>query len=794
MKDGRQGPLAGMRVMDVSIMAAGPWTGALLGMLGAEVIKVEPPAGDGTRYVLPTQHGMGTNFISMNVNKKDIVVDLKSAEGRAHALKLAATCDVFLQNLRVGVMERLGLDYESLQRINPRLVYCSVSGFGESGPLAKAGCADPIMQAFSGFARANGAPGDTLEAFRFTGFIDLTTAAVATQAIVSALLERETTGTGQLVGVSMLEAALEIQFTRIAELLGAGLVATPRGSESPGLVPDRAFLTLDREIFVTVHNDAEWSGFCRALECPELAADPRFASNRARVEHRGTLHAAVEAVFRTRPAIWWLRVLQRHGVSSSLAYDFETYRHHQQIVANDMIARIATRDWGEISVAGVPWHFSQTPCTVREPARPGENNEEILSQPAAPRPPATKGGGSRILEGLRVVEFAEGVAGPLAALRLGDLGVDVIKVETTTGDWLRGAAPVIPETEMSAAFFELNRGKRSVVLGTEPQAARSLLRKLLETADVFITDRSNGELNALGIEGLEREPFTLNPRLIVVNISPWGEHGPLRKHKGSELTAQAMAGYTRYLGRHGEPARRLGADVASAATGVFACQAVLAALLWRSRSGRGQRVSLSLLNSLLAMKSIHLAAQSDPDMYSGPRAGAANYPPELGWKTADQRIYFIFGGSVGAEGRPGWVKFVEEVGLSNLLDDPRFDKTGRNSTGHGVDAHKLRSEYERVFVRYPAEQLAAIIRKHTGSAAIYQPGDEAIKHPQTQALAIVRSVPSSHGAEIKVRAFPGRYSKLSPQIKGAAPRLGEHTVAVTTELGLAADLPASLST
>ena len=374
-----EGPLSGIRVMDVSIMAAGPWTGALLGMLGAEVIKVEPPAGDGTRWVAPTQHGMGTNFMAMNVNKQDIVLDLKSAVDRATALEIAATCDIFIQNFRVGVIERLGLDYESVRRVNPRLVYCAISGFGETGPLAAAGCADYIMQAYSGFARGNGAPGEALEAFRFTGFLDLTTASVATEAVLAALLERETSGEGQKVEVSMLEAAFEIQCTRIAELLGAGLAPRPRGSESPGIVPDRAFPTLDQEVFVTAHDDAEWAGFCAAIERPELARDERFASNLKRVEHRDALNAEVEAVFRTRPAIWWLRVMQRHGVPCGLAHNFETYRQHQQVVMNDMIANLATRDWGAVSVAGTPWHFSQTPCTVREPPRPGEHTAAVIA-------------------------------------------------------------------------------------------------------------------------------------------------------------------------------------------------------------------------------------------------------------------------------------------------------------------------------------------------------------------------------------------------------------------------------
>lgn len=374
-----QGPLAGIRVMDVSIMAAGPWTGALLGMLGAEVIKVEPPAGDGTRWVMPTQRGMGTNFIAMNVNKRDIIVDVKTAEGRAAALDLLATSDVFVQNFRGGVIERLKLDYESVREMNPRLVYCAISGFGETGPLATAGCADPIMQAFSGFARANGAPGDAVEAFRFTGFIDLTTAAVATEAILAALIERESSGLGQKIEVSMLEAALEIQATRIAELLGAGCVPCPRGSESPALAPDRAYPALDGEIFVTAHDDAEWAGFCAALERPELARDPRFATNRARVANRDALNAAVGPVIQSRPALWWLRVFQRNGVPSGLAHQFETFRHHAQVLENGMIATLQTPQWGEITVGGVPWHFSQTPCAVTPAPRPGEDTAAVLA-------------------------------------------------------------------------------------------------------------------------------------------------------------------------------------------------------------------------------------------------------------------------------------------------------------------------------------------------------------------------------------------------------------------------------
>ena len=161
----------------------------------------------------------------------------------------------------------------------------------------------------------------------------------------------------------------------------------------------------------------------------------------------------------------------------------------------------------------------------------------------------------------KVVELAEGIAGPLAGARLAELGASVIKVEPAEGDWLRRAAPAMPNSEDSATFFHLNRGKRSLALGASPQAAQTLLRVLLEKADVLITDRTDAELRALGLDDLTEHGFAANPRLVSVHITPLGRHGPIADYKGSELTAQAFAGYTRYLGTFGEPAQRLGADV-----------------------------------------------------------------------------------------------------------------------------------------------------------------------------------------------------------------------------------------
>ncbi len=756
------GPLSGVRVLDVSIMAAGPWAGALLGMLGAEVIKIESPAGDSMRFVMPTQRGMGTNYLAMNANKSSIKLNLKTEYGLAQAMQLAAQCDVFLQNFRVGVIDRLGLGYEVLRKINPRIIYCSISGFGERGPMANAGCIDTIMQAFSGFAAMNGATEDDLEAFRFTGFIDLATAAVAVEATLAALAERDSSGKGQKVEVSMLEAALEMQGTRIAELLGSGMKPLPLGSESPLLAPDRAFQSLDEEVFVTVHSEKEWNGFCNALDQNQLLQDERFKSNRLRVRNRIALNALIAPIIRSKAAIWWLRVMQRNSVPCALAHHFETFRHHQQIVQNRMIAEIDTQEWGVLSLGGAPWHFSRTSCDLRAPVLLDDVGNTICGF-SAPNLSSNKKSKPYSLSSLRIVEWSEGIAGPLASVRLGDLGADVVKVESPEGDWLRKAAPAIDGGEDSAAFCDLNRGKKSIVMVEETGTATAILEPLLIKADVFITDRPRNVLAELGIE----QVCSRNPRLIVIHISPFGDKGPISSYQGSELTAQAMAGYTRYLGVRGEPALRLGADVASVGTGIFAVQAALAALWERNRSGRGQSVSLSLLNSSICMKTIHLAAQGDPDVYAGPRVAGATFPPDRGWRTADRRIYFTFGG------RPGWQDFMHEIGLSHLLEDSRFlDKTGRGSTGHGNYSHLVREEYEVAFKRYSAEKLLEIIRRHMGNAGVFQRADEMLLDPQTQALEIVVSVPLDSKRSFKVRAFPAKFSDLKPQIKGGVATLG----------------------
>lgn len=392
----------------------------------------------------------------------------------------------------------------------------------------------------------------------------------------------------------------------------------------------------------------------------------------------------------------------------------------------------------------------------------------------------------KTLKQLNVVEFAEGIAGPLAAMRLADLGASVVKIEMEDGDWMREAYPARGDSDQSAAFFELNRGKRSLQLGSNLEAGADAVARLCAAADILIVDQPRDILERIGLTDVVESGSADNPGLIVIDITAWGKLGPMADHKGSELTAQAMAGYTRYLGRAGEPPRRLGADVGSVGTGIFAVQAALAALLRREADGEGQTVSLSVLNSLFSMKSIHLAAQSEPDLYAGPRIGGPFDPVEQGWKTADRPIFFAFGGSVGATGRAGWEQFVEELGMTEMLADERFDKRGKNSTGHGSDAVRLRGEYEKHFAKHASADLVAIMHRYRANASVYATTAEALEHPQTLALDLMASVPAGDD-QVQIRRYPAKFSDLPIDPQGNAPEAGEDTEIVLSDLGFTAE-------
>jgi len=376
------GILDGIRVFDLTIAAVGPWASKLLGELGADVIKVEAPGGELSHVIPPPIKGTAVLYISANFNKRHIVLDLKQEADRAIALKLIEKSDIFVQNMRPGAVERLGLGYDVVSQINPRLVYVAASAYGRVGPMAKDAGIDPNLQAFSGWCSITGQPGGQGEMFRHLAHLDINTSSMIVEAVLQALLAREKTGKGQKIEIEMLAGALSLQTSRIAEYFATGEQPQPMGSATTATVPHQAFLCEDHKyIAVGVVQEDQWPRFCRAVKLEALADDPRFATNPKRVVHRAELIPLLEERFRTKPAAWWVIRLTKEQVPNSRIMDFDALRYHPQILQNDQIVELQTPHWGTLAVDGVPWKFSKTPAgPIRPGGLKGEHTEEVLRE------------------------------------------------------------------------------------------------------------------------------------------------------------------------------------------------------------------------------------------------------------------------------------------------------------------------------------------------------------------------------------------------------------------------------
>lgn len=374
------GPLAGLRVLDLTAYAVGPWTACNLAQLGADVVRVDPPYGDPIRAVLPRKNGEPTTYMSCTLGKRSLVLNLKDEDDHQTVLRLAAAADVVLENSRAGTMERLGLGYESLSASNPRLVYCSSSSFGDGGPMAGMGSTDPQGQAFSGFASVNGTVGGEPQVLRYVALVDLGTSMQLLNAVLVALAARKRSGKGQHVRTSQMEAAIGLQQTRFAELFASGTPSGPEGSGSRTIVPSGAFRCSDGVwVSVTAHTATAWRALCRTLELPAGLAS--LATSRARVERREEIDKVLTDALSQRPSGWWTQLLPRNGVPCVRLRTLDEKPDQQEHVRrNGLVTRIPHPVSGTITVAGPVWHFERTPAELGDPELPGHHSEEILAQ------------------------------------------------------------------------------------------------------------------------------------------------------------------------------------------------------------------------------------------------------------------------------------------------------------------------------------------------------------------------------------------------------------------------------
>lgn len=354
----------------------------MLADLGAEVIKVEQPGtGDDTRaWGPPFINGESAYFLSVNRNKRSITINLKHERGRDLVLRLAERCDILLENFRPGTVDRLGLGYEEVARRNPGIIYCSISGFGQTGPYRDRPGYDAIAQAMGGIMGITGNEGE-LPVKTGTSIADIGAGMWAAFAILAALLHRERTGEGQHIDVSLLDGQISWLTYVAGNYFATGETPRRYGSAHPNIVPYQAFETADGYIMLAVGNDNMWRRFCQAIEWPELADNPRYATNADRVNHREELLSLLQERLRQKPTQEWFRRLDEAGVPAGPIYTLPELFKDPHVLAREMKVEIEHPRAGTISMTGIPTKFSRTPGSIRTaPPLLGQHTDEILTE------------------------------------------------------------------------------------------------------------------------------------------------------------------------------------------------------------------------------------------------------------------------------------------------------------------------------------------------------------------------------------------------------------------------------
>jgi len=381
------------------------------------------------------------------------------------------------------------------------------------------------------------------------------------------------------------------------------------------------------------------------------------------------------------------------------------------------------------------------------------------------------------LSGFTVLDLTQGLCGPFGSMRLGDAGAEIIKIEPLTGDSSRTMGPPFIGNE-SAVFLSLNRNKKSLALDIRKPEGQDIVRRLATKADVLLEDLGLGEAEKLGIGYSDLQK--VNTKIVYCAISAFGEEGPLRNLPGAELVIQAMADYTNSLGRIGEPPVRLGTDVANLNTGIFASQAVTAALFHRMRKSEGQRVSVSMLGTLLHMRGIMWTAMNDPDDWYGFHLDHYTKPPEHGYKTKDGHVYF----GLRRGNSEDWDRLLVTLGMVEQLDDPRFADFGRQATSIGRYAPEVKPMWEHAFKEMTNDEVINLIHEINGDATAFTDYSSLLAHPQIQELKMVQEIDHPTVGKFRTIGPVWRFADTPAQVQSPPPTLGQHTEEILFSLGV----------
>jgi crotonobetainyl-CoA:carnitine CoA-transferase CaiB-like acyl-CoA transferase len=378
-------PLTGLRVIDLSRIIAGPFCAQLLGDMGAEVIKIEPPKGDPVRAQGAIKDGMSWYYAFYNRNKKSIVLDLRSAEGKAILSDLIRSCDVLVENFRPGVMAAMGFGYSHLQQLKPDIIYCSITGFGKSGPYKDRPAVDFIAQAMSGFMSVNGKEGE--EPLRAgIPISDMVAGLYAAFGIMVALSHRAKTGQGQEVQTSLMDGLVSMLSFMASNYLASGKLPARTGNDHPLVAPYGIFRCSDGEVAIAPSNDQMYSKFMSALGLEHLQNVTEFTTNELRMANKEKIRAVIQEVIERKPKSYWIEHLNKAGVPCGVVMNMSEVFVNEQVRHQKMVLDVSYPGNRSVRLLGFPVKLSQTPCQVRRPPPElGEYTDAILISLGIPK-------------------------------------------------------------------------------------------------------------------------------------------------------------------------------------------------------------------------------------------------------------------------------------------------------------------------------------------------------------------------------------------------------------------------
>lgn len=371
--------LENIKVLDLTRVLAGPYATMILGDLGADIIKIEMPnKGDDSRHFGPYQNNESAYFMSLNRNKKSITLNLKSEKGKKIFLDLVKKVDVVVENFRPGTMEKLGIPYDVLKKINPAIIYASCSGYGQYGPYSKRPAYDGVVQALGGIMSITGQK-DGKPTRVGTSVGDITAGLFCSIGILAALYSREETGLGQMVDVAMLDCQVAILENAVSRYIVTGEVPIPNGNRHPSIVPFEPFETSDGEIMIAAGNDNLWIKLCKALDKENLSHDERFTTNPLRNDNYDILRPIIASIVKEKTTEEWQEILDTAGIPNGPINTVDKVIENPQVKAREMIVDIEHPSAGKLKIPGIPIKLNRTPGEIRKPAPLlGEHTSEVL--------------------------------------------------------------------------------------------------------------------------------------------------------------------------------------------------------------------------------------------------------------------------------------------------------------------------------------------------------------------------------------------------------------------------------